>query len=88
MDPKLEADGVSLSDMKEQQELQFKVIDLLSDARKLQDKVESKIKELEESNASEATLKPYKDALKQLKMMKVPIQKLLWCRRFHTCTIS
>ncbi|HKL90830.1 MAG TPA: hypothetical protein VJ880_06590, partial [Allomuricauda sp.] len=67
MDPKLEGDGVSLADMEEQQELQFKVIDLLSDARKLQDKVEEKIKELEKNNSSEATLKPYKDALKQLK---------------------
>jgi len=56
-----------LADMEEQQELQFKVIDLLSDARKLQDKVEEKIKELEKNNSSEATLKPYKDALKQLK---------------------
>ena len=53
--------------MKAQQALQFKVIDLLSEARMLQDKVEDKIKELEKNKASEATLKQYKDALKQLK---------------------
>ena len=67
MDPKLEEDGISLANMKEQQELQFKVIDLLSEARKFQDKVEKKIKELEKSNASEAQLQPYKDVLKELK---------------------
>jgi len=67
MDPKLEEDGISLANMKEQQELQFKVIDLLSETRKFQDKVEKKIKELEKSNASEAQLQPYKDVLKELK---------------------
>lgn len=49
MDPRLEEEGVSLSDMREQQGLQFKVIDLLSEARQLQDKVEEKIKELEKT---------------------------------------
>ena len=49
------------------QSRRFKVIDLLSEARKFQDKVEKKIKELEKSNASEAQLQPYKDVLKELK---------------------
>ena len=67
MDPKLEDDGVSLTDMKAQQELQFKVIDLLSEAKMLQDKVEDKIKELEKSKVGEAKIKHYKDILKELK---------------------
>lgn len=67
VDPKLEEDGISLSDMKEQLVLLQKVMDLLSEARKLQDKVEEKIKELEKTKADEATLEPYKSALKKLK---------------------
>ncbi|MCK0159977.1 WD40/YVTN/BNR-like repeat-containing protein [Allomuricauda sp. F6463D] len=67
VDPRLKEDGVVISDMREQQELQFKVIDLLSEARKFQDKVESTINDLKKNNASEADLKPYKEALKQLK---------------------
>ena len=67
VDPKLEEDGISLSDMKEQLVLLQKVMDLLSEARKFQDKVEEKIKELEKTKADEATLEPYKSALKKLK---------------------
>jgi hypothetical protein len=67
MDPKLEGDGVSLANMKEQQELQFKVIELLSEARMLQDKVENKIEELKMAKASEDELKKYKQVLSELK---------------------
>jgi hypothetical protein len=67
MDPKLEGDGVTMADLQAQQALQLKVIDLLSDARMLQDKVEEKIKELEKAKASESQLQPYKDILKELK---------------------
>lgn len=67
VDPKLEEDGISLSDMKEQLVLLQKVMDLLSEARKLQDKVEGKIKELEKDKADETILEPYKLALKKLK---------------------
>lgn len=67
VDPKLKEEGVSLSDMKEQLALQQKVIDLLSEARKLQDDVEAKIKKLEKDNANDAQLEEYKSLLKQLK---------------------
>jgi putative component of toxin-antitoxin plasmid stabilization module len=67
MDPKLEGDGITMADLQAQQALQLKVIDLLSEARMLQDKVEEKIKELEKANAGESQLQPYKDILKELK---------------------
>lgn len=67
MDPKLEGDGITMADLQAQQALQLKVIDLLSEARMLQDKVEEKIKELEKANATESQLQPYKDILKELK---------------------
>ena len=67
IDPRLDEERVSLDDILEQQELQFKVIDLLSDARMLQDKLEKKIKELEKSKVGEAKIDHFKEILKQLK---------------------
>ncbi|WP_318344480.1 hypothetical protein [Flagellimonas baculiformis] len=67
IDPKLEEEGVSLSDMKEQLALQQKVMDLLSDARKLQDDVEEKIKKLEKDKTDEGQLEELKKLLQQLK---------------------
>ncbi|WP_127021230.1 hypothetical protein [Flagellimonas beolgyonensis] len=67
IDPRLEQDGVSLEDILEQQDLQFKVIDLLSEARMFQDEVEQKIKELEKSKVGDAKLDHFKEILKQLK---------------------
>ncbi|MCB0372411.1 MAG: hypothetical protein KDD31_05345 [Muricauda sp.] len=67
IDPRLVEEGVSLENILEQQELQFKVIDLLSDARMLQDKLEKKIKELEKSKIGDAKIDHFKEILKQLK---------------------
>lgn len=67
IDPRLYEEGVSLENILEQQELQFKVIDLLSDARMLQDKLEKKIKELEKSKIGDAKIDHFKEILKQLK---------------------
>ncbi len=67
IDPKLKDDGVTLDNILEQQQLVFKVIDLLSDAKMLQDKLEKKIKELEKSKIDDIKLEHYKTILKQLK---------------------
>jgi hypothetical protein len=67
IDPRLEQDGVSLEDILEQQDLQFKVIDLLSEARMFQDEVEKKIKEMEKSKVGDAKLDHFKETLKELK---------------------
>ncbi len=67
IDPKLEEENVSLSDMKEQLALQQKVMDLLSDARKLQDDAEEKIKKLEKDKTGETQLEELKKLLQQLK---------------------
>ncbi|MEC7263503.1 MAG: hypothetical protein VXW38_07155 [Bacteroidota bacterium] len=67
IDPRLKEDGVTLDNILEQQQLVFKVIDLLSDAKMLQDKLEKKIKELEKSKVGDDKLEHYKTILKQLK---------------------
>ncbi|NDV43813.1 VPS10 domain-containing protein [Flagellimonas sediminis] len=67
IDPKLKEDGVTLDNILEQQQLVFEVIDLLSDAKMLQDKLEKKIKELEKSKVGDDKLDHYKTILKQLK---------------------
>ncbi|RIV68283.1 WD40/YVTN/BNR-like repeat-containing protein [Flagellimonas aequoris] len=67
IDPRLKDDGVTLDNILEQQQLVFKVIDLLSDAKMLQDNLEKKIKELEKSKIGDAKLDHYKTILKQLK---------------------
>lgn len=67
IDPRLKDDGVTLDNILEQQQLVFKVIDLLSDAKMLQDNLEKKIKELEKSKIGDAKLDHYKSILKQLK---------------------
>ena len=67
VDPRLEEEGVTLANIAAQQQLQFKVIDLLSQARMLQDQVEQKIEELEKSKGNAAQLEQLQLALKKLK---------------------
>ncbi|SDQ63656.1 WD40/YVTN/BNR-like repeat-containing protein [Flagellimonas zhangzhouensis] len=67
IDPRLAEDGVTEADILEQQELHGKVMDLLSEARKYQDKLETEIKKLKKSKIGEAKLEAYESALKQLK---------------------
>ncbi len=67
IDPRLAEDGVTQADIVEQQALHGKVMDLLSEARQYQDKLETEIKKLKKSKIGDAKLEAYESALKQLK---------------------
>jgi photosystem II stability/assembly factor-like uncharacterized protein len=63
LDPRLEQEGISRDNITEQLAFQNKVIDLLSDARKFQSNLETKIKDTENKSSKEAL----ENVLKQLK---------------------
>ncbi|GLU44265.1 hypothetical protein [Allomuricauda sp. NBRC 101325] len=67
VDPRLADEGVTEADILEQQALHAKVMDLLSEARQYQDKLETEIKKLKKSKIGDAKLEAYESALKQLK---------------------
>lgn len=51
MDPRVGAVGVTIEDLREQGRLQHKVMDLLSDARRLEQELENKVKEQNEGDS-------------------------------------
>lgn len=72
IDPRVNAEGISKSDIEEQITMQNKVIDLLSEARKLQDKLEKEAKSLKKKKAKAKVdrLVKVNSVLKQLKNEK------------------
>jgi len=69
LDPRQKAEGITKEIIKKQQEMQMKVIDLLSEARMLQDRLEKEAKSLKDKNdrKSKKRLAILNKALKQLK---------------------
>ena len=67
IDPRITAEGISESDIEKQLAMQIKVIDLLSQAYKLQADVEKKIKSLKGKAGKEAQLEKMNGFLDQLK---------------------
>jgi hypothetical protein len=69
MDPRVKAQGISKNDIEKQLALQNKVIDLLSEARKLQNELEEEAKQLDGKKAKvkKERLEQVETVLKQLK---------------------
>ncbi len=69
MDPRVKAQGISKNDIEKQLALQNKVIDLLSEARKLQNELEEEAKQLDGKKAKvkKERLEKVETVLKQLK---------------------
>lgn len=67
MDPRVKEEGISESTISKQLAMQLKVIDLLSEARKLQTDLEEEVKTLKEKAGKEAQLEKINGFLEQLK---------------------
>ncbi|PRX54886.1 VPS10 domain-containing protein [Flagellimonas meridianipacifica] len=69
MDPRVEADGITMELLTKQHEMQQKVLTLLSEARQLQDRLEKEVKKLEDdkNKTNSARLEKINAALTQLK---------------------
>ena len=69
MDPRVKADGMTKDLFEKQYDMQQKILDLLSDARQFQDKLEKECKSLEtkKGEANKKRLETLQGAIKQLK---------------------
>lgn len=67
IDPRVEQEGLDATALDEQLKMQLQVMELLSEARRLQTEVEKKVKSLREESGQEARVNQLESVLKQLK---------------------
>ncbi len=87
LDPRVVESGVSISDVKKQEEIALKIIDLISDAKRLSHKVQKEIKELKKKEAltekEKTRLKKLKDLDSKMVNAKTPYPQQMYLNQVN-----